>query len=167
MHFKVKYAHLIEATEADKGIFRVSQFEYHRLRRRARVAKRNSYREVCGLAVINVSQKKRKKSTGGISPIGFVFMRNETKQCGEFLLQRSDVMRLAKRLREQGQEVIGTFHSHPLTFAIPGKRDVHEAFFKGHLLIYDVIGDSLRMWKKMRKHNGRWRIREVKLRLPI
>ncbi len=53
--------------------------------------------------------------------------------------------------RSAGHRIVGTFHSHPISEAVPSPRDLAEAAGNSLLLIYDVCGAELRLWRVVKK----------------
>ena len=61
--------------------------------------------------------------------------------------------KIRKKIKLHGKKIFGTFHSHPITEAIPGKSDIDGAY--RNMLIYDVIGETARLWAIKRKKGGK------------
>lgn len=103
----------------------------------------NGGKEICGLLVDNgnfvkLIQVKNKRVKGG----GFEFYSEEINSI------QADAEKL-------GQEIIGTFHSHPLSTATPGESDLANAVDDSLMLIIDVIAKKAELWhikgQKIRK----------------
>ena len=60
----------------------------------------------------------------------------------EFLIDPLDHVRALKRTRTEGREVIGAYHSHPRSAAIPSPTDLAEAHYEEFLyVIVSLAGD--------------------------
>ena len=46
-----------------------------------------------------------------------------------------------------GQEVVGTFHSHPLGVAEPGQSDIDHAVDDSLMFVFDCLGRVGRLWR--------------------
>jgi [CysO sulfur-carrier protein]-S-L-cysteine hydrolase len=98
--------------------------------------------EICGLMV----------NTG--YHLSFVSIRNVSSHVGSFVLSRSDVRRVAAAVKILGQEIVGTFHSHPVAPATPSESDIQNAVDNSLMFIFDCIGKEGRLWRiKRRKAN--------------
>jgi proteasome lid subunit RPN8/RPN11 len=104
------------------------------------VARRRAGAEICGLLV----------HTG--CHHAFVRTRNISRRAGGFVLSPSDVRRIVTAAKTLGQEVVGTFHSHPAALATPGNSDIKHAVDDSLMFIFDCIGKKGRLWKI---HKGR------------
>lgn len=51
-----------------------------------------------------------------------------------------------KATSKLGIEIVGTFHSHPISEAIPGPNDVKYALDDSLMLIFDCIGNEGQLW---------------------
>jgi|LakMenEpi03Aug12_release.lakeMendotaPanAssembly.Ray.scaffolds.fasta_scaffold857706_1 proteasome lid subunit RPN8/RPN11 len=91
--------------------------------------------EICGLIV----------DTG--FHLSLVQARNASRRSGSFVFPRPDVRRIVKAAEVLGQEVVGTFHSHPVAPAIPGESDIANAVDNSLMLIFDCIACSGRLWR--------------------
>jgi proteasome lid subunit RPN8/RPN11 len=92
-------------------------------------------RELCGLIV----------STG--RHLSFVRTRNTLRRPGGFALSRLDVRKIVGAARVLGQEVVGTFHSHPRGLAEPGHSDIEHAVDGSLMFIFDCLGRTGRLWR--------------------
>jgi proteasome lid subunit RPN8/RPN11 len=115
------------------------------LRRAVRLA-RAEHKEVCGLLVDN----------------GFFLqmleVRNVSRRPGSFVLSLSDARKLERAASLVGNKVVGSFHSHVLGLAKPGKTDIHGSHDGEIMLIIDTLDRKARLW---RIKNGR--ARELRL----
>jgi hypothetical protein len=57
------------------------------------------------------------------------------------------VRRIADAVKVLGQKIVGTFHSHPVGVATPGKTDIEHALDDSLMFIFDCIGREGRLWK--------------------
>ncbi len=111
--------------------------EFIRLKKLAKIAKRKGNFEVCGIIGCNEKDEIR-----------LFFLKNSSKAACNFLMKYRSVEILEKNLSQIGISIFGSFHSHPISEATPSRGDRENAFHNGHELIYDVIGNSLRLWAK-------------------
>jgi proteasome lid subunit RPN8/RPN11 len=116
---------------------------YSQLLQKARRSTREiAGKEICGLIV----------DTG--YHLSFVLIRNTSSRVGSFVLSRFDVRRVAAATKVLGQEIVGTFHSHPVAPAKPSKSDIQNAVDDSLMFIFDCIGKEGRLWRiKRRKAN--------------
>ena len=91
--------------------------------------------EICGLLV----------DTGGF--LSFVQTRNASPRVGSFILSRPDVRRIVDAVRVLGQEIVGTFHSHPGGEPIPGASDIRHAVDDSLMFIFDCIARDGQLWR--------------------
>ena len=91
--------------------------------------------EICGLIVDTGCQ------------LSFVPVRNVSRRVGSFVLSRPDVRRIVAAARILGQEVVGTYHSHPVGVATPGRSDILHAVDDSLMFIFDCAGKTGCLWK--------------------
>lgn len=91
--------------------------------------------EVCGMIV----------DTG--AHLSLVPVKNVSRRPGSFVLSAQDVRRIVRAAEVLGQNVVGTFHSHPAYFAKPGPSDIASAPDGSLLLILDCIGNEGALWR--------------------
>jgi proteasome lid subunit RPN8/RPN11 len=114
--------------------------QYRKLLREARdFARQKAGAEICGLIV----------HTG--YHLAFVRTRNISRRAGGFVLSPQDVRRIVAATKILGQEVVGTFHSHPAALAIPGSSDIEHAVDDSLMFIFDCVGRQGRLWKIRRR----------------
>src|SRR5262245_18234886 len=125
----------------------LDKWQYKRVLLNAcRSARETDGSEICGLII----------DTG--RHISFVTTRNVLSRAGGFVLSRPDVRRIAAAVKILGQEIVGTFHSHTLGIANPGKADIEHAVDDSLMFIFDCTA----------KRGGLWRIKGVRARsLPF
>ena len=92
-------------------------------------------REICGLIV----------HTG--HHLTFVRTRNVCRRAGSFVLSVPDVRRMVAAAKVLGQDVVGTFHSHPLGLAEPGPSDIENAVDDSLMFIFDCLGRRGCLWR--------------------
>jgi proteasome lid subunit RPN8/RPN11 len=107
---------------------------------------RTEHKEVCGLLVDN----------------GFFLemleVRNVSRRPGSFLLSLSGVRKLERGASLLGNTVVGSFHSHVVGLAKPGKTDIQGSTDGEFMLIIDTMDREAKLW---RIRNGR--ARELRL----
>jgi len=91
--------------------------------------------EICGLIVHTGHQ------------LAFVQTRNVSRRAGGFIFSCPDVRRIVAAAKVLGQEVVGTFHSHPAGLPIPGKSDIEHAVDDSLMFIFDCMDKCGRLWK--------------------
>lgn len=109
------------------------------------------HREVCGL--LSVSED---------GEIGIHFLRNESDREGTYQVSMERVYSAERALHRRGLKVLGSFHSHPVSEAIPGKGDLEKGFLHDHELIYDVCGREARLWRRISPKRAREEFFSVK-----
>jgi len=72
--------------------------------------------------------------------------KNMSKTEGSFSYCKKEVNELKKSTSKLGIEIVGTFHSHPISEAIPGPNDVKHALDDSLMLIFDCIGKEGKLW---------------------
>jgi proteasome lid subunit RPN8/RPN11 len=92
-------------------------------------------REICGLLV----------STSDV--LVAVQTRNKARRKGSWSLYADDVRAAERRLSSPGDEIIGTFHSHPIGLAKPGPRDIETAPEDSLMLVIDCLDGSAQLWR--------------------
>lgn len=105
------------------------------LRQACRSTHETAGAEICGLIV----------DTG--YHLSFVPTRNVSSRVGSFALSRPDVRRIVAAAMVLGQEVVGTFHSHPVGLAVPGKTDIMHAVDNSLMFIFDCMDRKGCLWK--------------------
>ena len=73
-------------------------------------------------------------------------LRNKTKRGGSFSFYFNEVNTIRKMEALCKHEIVGAFHSHPVGLPSPGHSDLHYAVNDSIMLIYDVLGNSARLW---------------------
>ena len=74
-------------------------------------------------------------------------LHNVSRRRGSFDIRQSDIHRVQRAAEALGSAVSGTFHSHVVSEAIPGPRDIRDADEGSLMLIYDTIGREWRLWR--------------------
>ena len=121
------------------GAVRMHLFDKSRykmvLREACRSARQTHGAEICGLIV----------DTG--CHLSFVPTRNVSSRVGSFALSRPDVRWIAAAVKILAQEIVGTFHSHPVGVATPGKTDIEHAVDDSLMFIFDCTEREGRLWE--------------------
>jgi len=110
--------------------------------------------EVCGLILSEDGER-----------INLAYLPNETLRPGGWLFGQQSYESARRRAKGQGMKILGTFHSHPISEAIPGPRDIKTAKAGSLMLIYDVCGRKARLWKIQVSRRRRY-ARELTLAFP-
>ena len=115
---------------------RLDKTHYAKLLRQAcRSAREAAGTEICGLIV----------DTG--FHLSFVQTRNVSRRVGSFVLSRPDVRRIVAAAKILGQEVVGTFHSHPVGVPTPGRTDIVHAVDDSLMFIFDCTERKGCLWR--------------------
>ena len=120
----------------------LSQNEKRRLHYHAFRAQEDDHREVAGLLLRDANYGLKLQ-----------FLPNRAGS-GSWSIARTDVRAARSHALTLGRRVIGLFHSHPLSHAVLGKRDLESTPVNWVHLVYDVCGRELRLWRVVRR-NGR------------
>lgn len=110
--------------------------ERRRLQDRAYRAQQRNHLEVCGALSATKS---------GVLKLHF--LKNQSKSPGHFEISSTDLIAIKRSLQNGRQRFVGTFHSHPLTYALPGPGDLKSARPRELMLVYDVCGCEARLWR--------------------
>jgi len=111
--------------------------ERRRLHRRAYYAQQRDQFEVCGVLLANAERQ-----------LQLHFLPNRSDKPGAWVLHRSDVASVRRAVIGTGWRVVGTFHSHPISEAVPGPQDFASIRARQLQLIYDVCGRQARLWTR-------------------
>ena len=118
------------------------------------------------------AQKRGQREVGGVlasdenGRLELWFLTNQSQRAGRFTIARADYFRAQEAIRRAGKHVLGTFHSHPISEAIPGRGDLAGEALNSFCLIYDVCGRKPRLWKIV-KRGGQKVADEVPLKLRL
>ena len=126
-----------------------------RLRLRSLEAQKMGQNEVCGL----LAQR-------GLRQLELWFLTNRSSNAGSFQIDRTELQRVRREIRERGKHPIGTFHSHPISEPIPGKGDLAGVAANSLCLIYDVCGRTAKLWKIVKRHGRRYAIEVPLAKVP-
>lgn len=105
-----------------------------RASKQARQAARYNGEEICGLLIDN-----------GYF-LELVHVKNKCKTGGGFAFYIHEIRAIKKMAAAFDHEIVGTFHSHPLGLAEPGKSDIYYAINNSLMLIFDVLGKTFALW---------------------
>ncbi|MGI8431425.1 MAG: Mov34/MPN/PAD-1 family protein [Chthoniobacterales bacterium] len=111
-------------------------------------ASRRQGREICGLLV----------DTG--FALSFVSVPNASRRGGSFIFSKPDVRRISAAAATLGQQVVGTFHAHPVADATPGESDIRNTFDDSLMFIFDCADRKGRLWRIKRQ-----KAKELKFRV--
>lgn len=121
-------------------IFTLPFKERRRLHERAYRAQQRDRREVCGVVAADAN-----------CFISLHFLINRSDCPGQFEIDRGDLRRINREIRQSGQRFIGIFHSHVVGIAEPGPGDLSGAS-RSHLqLVYDVCGRKACLWRVVKR----------------
>lgn len=95
-----------------------------KLRATALQAQRSGQREVCGV----LTSRRR-------GYLELCFVNNQSSRPGHFNFEAEEYSTIRRRLRKQGKRILGTFHSHPISEAVPSRGDVAGAALNSLCLI--------------------------------
>jgi proteasome lid subunit RPN8/RPN11 len=118
------------------GFYRLASSERRRLVRRAVRAQRDGQREVCGILVADRRRFLR-----------LLFVPNEATAAGAWRFPGEWLEEVERLLRGTPLSIVGTFHSHPVSEAVPGRSDLSTAPSGLLQLIYDVCGREVKLWR--------------------
>lgn len=132
-----------------RNVYQLDRLAKRRLHDRSYRAQQNGHFEVCGALVLY--QENR---------LELWFLKNYSNREGSFEVDLVELRETRQAARSSGKRVVGLFHSHPVGEAIPGKRDINQCPVNGLLLIYDVCGRDLKLWRVLKKGRSKF-IREI------
>jgi hypothetical protein len=66
---------------------------------------------------------------------------------GSFAFSAPEVRQVLAATKVLGQEVVGTFHSHPVGLPAPGKSDIEHAVDDSLMFLFDCLDRDGRLWK--------------------
>jgi len=118
------------------------------LKRAIKVAKKDGH-EICGLIAANGRK------------LELIECRNKVKRGGSFAFYYGEVRKLVKETELLDQSIVGTFHSHPVSLAIPGESDIRNAEDDSLMLIIDCTNRNAKLW-----HIVNQKAKEVRI-MPI
>jgi len=132
--------------------FTICSSDLRTLRRLAKTAQELDQSEVCGLLLSNDGSRLELRH-----------LPNQARKPGRWLV-KDDVYAAEKvRAHSAGKVIVGSFHSHPVSEAIPGSGDIQSAdAFAPLMLIYDVCGQEAKLWR-VRTPRGMRQAEEVNL----
>jgi len=115
--------------------------ERRRLHGRAYRAQQRDHSEVCGFLV-----------SDSLGRLRLWFVKNQSNRPYEYSIDRRVARSVSRLVARQNLRVLGTFHSHPISTAVPSTGDLKRGFLKGIELIYDVCGRRPRLWRVRKLH---------------
>lgn len=76
-----------------------------------------------------------------------ILQTNASRTPGHFVFIPKQIRTTVKAAKRLGFSVIGTFHSHPASFAIPGSTDIKFAEEDDLMLVIDCFDREARLWR--------------------
>jgi len=132
-----------------RNSWKIRRSDYIRLLSLSRLeTKRDFGREICGFLIDN----------GYFLHLWLT--RNKRREPGGFSYYMREVKELESITKKLGIPIVGTFHSHPTSEAIPGPNDVKYAANDSLMLIFDCIGNEGGLWHIK---DGRYRKKKIEL----
>lgn len=126
--------------------------ELEKLHVSALQAQRRGQREVCGMLASDENGQLELR-----------FLTNRSQRAGQFRIARAEYLKAREAIRQMGKRILGTFHSHPISEAVPRRGDLAGTALNNFCLIYDVCGREPRLWKIVKRRDQRV-AKEVPLR---
>jgi proteasome lid subunit RPN8/RPN11 len=114
---------------------KIIKIDLSRTVREAKRAARNDGKEICGLLIHNGHFIELMRTI------------NISENSGKFEFDVKQVRAIKRAADLLGHEIVGTFHSHPVSEARPGPGDIEGAVDDSLMLIVDCMGDEARLWK--------------------
>jgi proteasome lid subunit RPN8/RPN11 len=94
-----------------------------------------THREICGLIL----------DTGFC--LELLECKNKSRRPASFSFYYGEVRSIVKAAGVVGHEVVGTFHSHPVAVAEPGKADIANAVDDSLMLLMDCSDRKIELWR--------------------
>jgi proteasome lid subunit RPN8/RPN11 len=107
-----------------------------KLHQRAYRAQQKDQSEVCGVVLAGANNKLR-----------FHFLRNLSPESWSFEISKADIKDAREKAIQNDERVIGLFHSHIASEAIPSSGDLAKTPMRYLQLIYDICGLNVRLWR--------------------
>lgn len=128
--------------------------EYRRLHDRSYRAQQAGHREACGVLLVDTQRNIR-----------LIFLKNLSNRPYSYEVDCDEIRTIVRNTRTLKKEIVlGSFHSHPVGEANPGKGDVKNAFYNGIEMIYDVCGLDVKLWYR-RKIGKRYQLIQLPLKI--
>jgi proteasome lid subunit RPN8/RPN11 len=80
-------------------------------------------------------------------------MKNYSSKPSHYEVDLDELREVRREMKAHGIRVVGTFHSHPVSYARPGPGDCRSAPLNSLMLVYDVVARSGALWRIVR--NGK------------
>lgn len=94
-------------------------------------------------------------------------LKNLATEPAKWVIEKEWLREIRRELKETGQRLVGTYHSHVGGYAYPGEKDLDYYPSAFLMMIYDVHDQRVGMWKPLiRKGNGSIRAIAVTCDLP-
>jgi len=123
------------------------------LRKHAIKAQKKNYMEVCGLIIVDKENF-----------LNLEYLENLCDKPGRFEFSIDEIESNRKKAQTIGNRICGTFHSHPLSEAIPGKGDLKDARINSLMMIHDVCDNDTKLWRVCKNSKGKY-AKELSLRI--
>lgn len=115
--------------------YKIKNDQLKALIKNAVIASKDGGKEICGLIV----------DTGYF--LELIQVRNKIKTGGSFRFYVPEIRNIEKAVSVMNFEIVGTFHSHPLSIAKPGNSDLTDVSENELMLIIDCIDKHAVLWK--------------------
>jgi hypothetical protein len=125
-----------------RAAYVLSRNEKRRLHYHAIRAQQNDHREVVGVLL-----------NDGTRGLELQFIPNRAGP-GSWSIALDDIRAARSHACTLGRRVVGLFHTHPLTGAVLGTRDLKSTPVNWLHLVYDVCGREMKLWRVVRR-NGK------------
>ena len=119
------------------GVKRVNSYSINKKFSTAKKIGKRGY-EVCGLLI----------QTNTI--ISLLPIKNHSKNLGEFWITALAKRNECRKWNISTSQVVGTYHSHPLSGIKPGESDIQGASAGDLMLIFDCWDNKIGLWKIFR-----------------
>ncbi len=129
-----RFSRLIE-TSMPNDPYYISNIEIRRLHRLSYRAQQEDHLEVCGVLIVDGNRR-----------IELRFLRNLSRKSYHYKVNLNHIRPIRELIKPRGMKILGTFHSHPVSYAIPGQGDLDGGFYNRIELIYDVCGREAKLW---------------------
>ncbi len=109
--------------------------ELSRTIRKAKRLARKDANELCGFLVHNEHF------------IELIEAKNKSRKKGHFKINKKQYHRIKTAIKTLRHDLIGSYHSHPVSKAQPGPGDIEGSENNSLMLIIDCIGNEAKLWR--------------------
>lgn len=95
---------------------------------------KNDGKEICGLLVDNGYY------------VDLIQVKNKIERGSSFAFYVNEIRAIQKAVSTLNYEIIGTFHSHPVGLAEPGKSDIENTHNDSYMIIFGVMEKEIELW---------------------